>query len=60
MSGSKKKAADQAAADTVAIVALRPLDVDGVRVEEGATAEIRAELVDTLVQIGAAERVTGA
>ncbi len=56
MSGTKKKGAD-AVVETAAIRALRPLDVDGVRIEEGATAEIRAELVTVLVDIGAAEVV---
>lgn len=53
MSGTKKKPAE--AAETTAIRALRTLDVDGVRIEEGATAEIRAELASVLVDIGAAE-----
>lgn len=39
------------------IRALRTLDVDGVRIEEGATAEIRAELVAGLEDIGACEGV---
>lgn len=58
MSGTRKKAAE--AAETTAIRALRNLDVDGVRVEEGETAEIRTELVDGLVKIGAAEVVAPA
>lgn len=53
MSGSKKKPAE--AAETTAIRALRTLDVDGVRIEEGATSEIRTELVAGLVNIEAAE-----
>ena len=57
MSGTKKKPAD-AAAETTIIRALRPLDVDQVRIAEGETAEIRTVLVATLVEIGAAEVVT--
>ena len=57
MSGSKKKAGD-VPAETTTIRALRPLDVDQVRIAEGEVAEIRAELVATLVEIGAAEVVT--
>lgn len=53
MSGSKKKLAE--VAETTVIRALRTLDVDGVRIEEGATAEIRIELVAALVKIEAAE-----
>lgn len=59
MSGTKKKAGD-APAETTNIRALRPLDVDQVRIAEGDTAEIRAELVATLVEIGAAEVVAAA
>lgn len=55
MSGTKKKPAE--AAETTTIRALRPLDVDQVRIAEGEVAEIRAALVATLVEIGAAEVV---
>lgn len=55
MSGTKKKAAEPA--ETTTIRALRPLDVDGVRIEADAEAEIRTELVEVLVDIGAAEVV---
>lgn len=41
------------AKQTTPIRALRALDVDGVRVEEGTTAEIRAELVAALEDVGA-------
>ena len=37
------------------IRALRNLDVDGVRIEEGAEAEIRAELLPELLRIGACD-----
>lgn len=53
MSGTRKKAAEPA--ETTSIRALRPLDVDGVRIAEGEVAEIRTELLATLVDIGAAE-----
>ena len=43
------------AKDTQKIRALRNLDVDGVRVEEGAVAEIRRELVPSLVALGAVD-----
>lgn len=42
-------------ADTQKIRALRNLDVDGVRIEEGAVAEIRRELVPSLVALGAVD-----
>ena len=42
-------------ADTQKIRALRNLDVDGVRVPEGAVAEIRRELVPSLVALGAVD-----
>lgn len=58
MSDTKKKGA--AAPETTAIRALRPLDVDGVRIAEGEEAEIRTALVATLVEIGAAEPATSA
>lgn len=57
MSGSKKKATDAAATETTWIRALRPLDVDRVPIAEGDTAEIRSELVESLVRIEAAEVV---
>lgn len=60
MSGSKKKAAEAAETttpETTWIRALRPLDVDLVPIAEGDTAEIRAELVRPLVDLGAAEVV---
>jgi hypothetical protein len=41
------------AKDTQKIRALRNLDVDGVRVPEGAVAEIRRELVPELIALGA-------
>ena len=43
------------AKDTQKIRALRNLDVDGVRVDEGAVAEIRRELVPSLVALGAVD-----
>jgi hypothetical protein len=43
------------AKDTQKISALRNLDVDGVRIEEGAVAEIRRELVPSLVALGAVD-----
>lgn len=42
-------------ADTQKIRALRNLDVDGVRIEEGAVAEIRRELVPSLIALGAVD-----
>ena len=42
-------------ADTQKIRALRNLDVDGVRVEEGAVAEIRRDLVPELIALGAVD-----
>ena len=42
-------------AATQKIRALRNLDVDGVRIEEGAVAEIRRELVPSLVALGAVD-----
>lgn len=42
-------------ADTQKIRALRNLDVDGVRIEEGAVAEIRRELVPSLIAVGAVD-----
>ena len=42
-------------AATQKIRALRNLDVDGVRVDEGAVAEIRRELVPSLVALGAVD-----
>lgn len=41
------------AKDSQKIRALRNLDVDGVRVPEGAVAEIRRELVPDLIALGA-------
>jgi hypothetical protein len=41
------------AKDTQKIRALRNVDVDGVRVPEGAVAEIRRELVPELIALGA-------
>ena len=41
------------AKDTQKIRALRNLDVDGVRIEEGAVAEIRRDLVPELIALGA-------
>ena len=41
------------AKDTQKIRALRNLDVDGVRIEEGAVGEIRRELVPELIALGA-------
>ena len=43
------------AKDTQKIRALRNLDVDGMRVDEGAVAEIRRELVPSLVALGAVD-----
>ena len=43
------------AKDTQKIRALRNLDVDGVRVPEGAVAEIRRELVPELIAMGAVD-----
>ena len=43
------------AKDTQKIRALRNLDVDGVRVPEGAVAEIRRELVPELIALGAVD-----
>ncbi|MFN8996735.1 MAG: hypothetical protein ACK5X3_24155 [Pseudomonadota bacterium] len=43
------------AKDSQKIRALRNLDVDGVRVEEGAVAEIRRELVPSLIALGAVD-----
>jgi hypothetical protein len=43
------------AKDTQKIRALRNLDVDGVRVPEGAVAEIRRELVPDLIALGAVD-----
>lgn len=40
---------------TQKIRALRNLDVDGVRVEEGAVAEIRRDLVPELIALGAVD-----
>ena len=42
-------------ADTQKIRALRNLDVDGVRIAEGAVAEIRRDLVPSLVALGAVD-----
>ena len=42
-------------ADTQKIRALRNLDVDGVRIAEGAVAEIRRELVPSLIAVGAVD-----
>ena len=42
-------------ADTQKIRALRNLDVDGVRIEEGAVAEIRRDLVPSLIAVGAVD-----
>lgn len=41
--------------DTQRIRARRNLDVDGVRIEEGAVAEIRRELVPDLIALGAVD-----
>jgi hypothetical protein len=41
--------------DTQKICALRNLDVDGVRIEEGAVAEIRRDLVPELIALGAVD-----
>ena len=41
--------------DTQKIRALRNLDVDGVRIEEGAVAEIRRDLVPELIALGAVD-----
>jgi hypothetical protein len=41
--------------ETQKIRALRNLDVDGVRVEEGAVAEIRRDLVPELIALGAVD-----
>ena len=41
------------AKDTQKIRALRNLDVDGVRIEEGAVAEIRRDQVPELIALGA-------
>ena len=41
--------------ETQKIRALRNLDVDGVRVPEGAVAEIRRELVPELIALGAVD-----
>jgi hypothetical protein len=41
------------------IIALRSLDVDGVRIDDGTHAEIRAELVPALLTCGAVEIFTG-
>lgn len=41
--------------DTQKIRALRNLDVDGVRVPEGAVAEIRRDLVPDLIALGAVD-----
>jgi hypothetical protein len=43
------------AKDTQKIRALRNLDVDGVRIEEGAVADIRRELVPELIALGAVD-----
>ena len=43
------------AKDTQKIRALRNLDVDGVRVPEGAVAEIRRDLVPELIALGAVD-----
>jgi hypothetical protein len=43
------------AKDTQKIRALRNLDVDGVRVPEGAVAEIRRDLVPGLIALGAVD-----
>jgi hypothetical protein len=43
------------AKDTQKIRAMRNLDVDGVRVPEGAVAEIRRELVPELIALGAVD-----
>jgi hypothetical protein len=43
------------AKDTQKIRALRNLDVDGVRVPEGAVADIRRELVPELIAMGAVD-----
>jgi len=42
-------------ADTQKIRALRNLDVDGVRIAEGAVAEIRRDLVPSLIAVGAVD-----
>jgi hypothetical protein len=43
------------AKDTQKIRALRNLEVDGVRIEEGAVAEIRRDLVPDLIALGAVD-----
>ncbi|MCA3288231.1 MAG: hypothetical protein ING09_16945 [Roseomonas sp.] len=43
------------AKDTQKIRALRNLDVDGVRIEEGAVADIRRDLVPELIAMGAVD-----
>jgi hypothetical protein len=43
------------AKDTQKIRALRNLDVDGVRIQEGAVAEIRRDLVPELIAMGAVD-----
>ncbi|MCA3349651.1 MAG: hypothetical protein INF97_03560 [Roseomonas sp.] len=43
------------AKDTQKIRALRNLDVDGVRIQEGAVAEIRRDLVPELIALGAVD-----
>ena len=43
------------AKDTQKIRALRNLDVDGVRIQEGAVADIRRELVPELIAMGAVD-----
>jgi hypothetical protein len=43
------------AKDSQKIRALRNLDVDGVRIEEGAVAEIRRDLVPDLIALGAVD-----
>lgn len=59
MSGTKSKPAAAAAdkPERLRIRALSPLDVDGVHVEMGAEAEIRAELVAALVACDAVEEL---
>ena len=42
-------------ADTQKIKARRNLDIDGVRIEEGAVAEIRRDLVPSLIALGAVD-----
>lgn len=55
--GAAEELRGSAAGAFVTIVAHRNLEVDGVAIAEGETAEIRAELLDGLVAIEAASLV---